>query len=318
MPDRLHDRFTRALDALVAELQQDRSILAAILCGSLSHDTVWEKSDIDLVLVTIDDKQVPEGHAGLYADGLNVHASLTPRAAFRRIVEGAVHNSFIHSLLAKGRLLYTHDESIATLCNRLHDIGQRDTELQLLAAATAALAPIDKARKWFVTRGDLDYSALWILYAAGSLARIEVIARRLVADREVLPQAARLNPAFFKTVYQDLLNRPKTPPDVEAALAAIDAYLAERAPSLFKPIVDYLREAGEIRSATDIEAHFTRNFNVRGVTMACEYLADRRILGKASAPIRLTKRSNIAVQELAFFFAGGPPEESVDKRPRHR
>jgi hypothetical protein len=34
----------------------DRSIVAAILCGSLSHDTVWAKSDIDLVLVTIDDK----------------------------------------------------------------------------------------------------------------------------------------------------------------------------------------------------------------------------------------------------------------------
>jgi predicted nucleotidyltransferase len=308
MPDVVHDRFTRALGALVADLRRDRSILAAILCGSLSHDTVWEKSDIDLVLVTIDDRQVPEGHAALYADGLNVHASLMPRAAFRRVVEGAVHNSFIHSLLAKGRLLYTHDETIAALCERLHDIGQRDTELQMLAAATRALAPIDKARKWLVTRGDLDYSALWILYAAESLARVEIVSRRLVADREVLPQAARLNPAFFNAVYGDLLNRPKTLSDVEAALAAIDAYLAERAPALFKPIVDYLREAGEIRSATDIETHFTRNFNVTGVTVACEYLADRRILGKASAPIRLTRRSNVAVQELAFFFAGGPPD----------
>ena len=38
-------------------------------------------------------------------------------------------------------------------------------------------APIDKAHKWFVTRGDLDYTALWILYAATPLARIEVIER---------------------------------------------------------------------------------------------------------------------------------------------
>ena len=51
--------FTAALDALVAQVRQDRSILAAILCGSLSHDTVWAKSDIDLVLVTIDDSKVP-------------------------------------------------------------------------------------------------------------------------------------------------------------------------------------------------------------------------------------------------------------------
>ena len=39
--------FAAALDGLVPQLRQDRSILAAILCGSLSHDTVWARSDID-------------------------------------------------------------------------------------------------------------------------------------------------------------------------------------------------------------------------------------------------------------------------------
>src|SRR4029453_19255947 len=128
------ERFTRALDALVADIRQDRAILAAILCGSLSHDTVWEKSDIDLVLVTIDDHKVPSGSISLYADGLNVHASLTPRAQFRRIVEGSLRSSFMHSLLAKGRLLYTHDETVADLCRRLEGIGERDRQLQALRA----------------------------------------------------------------------------------------------------------------------------------------------------------------------------------------
>ena len=96
----------------------------------------------------------------------------------------------------------------------------------------SALPSIDKAHKWFVTRGDLDYTALWILYAATSLARIEVIGRGLLADREVLPQALALNPAFFRIVYTDLLNARKTKKDVQAALDAIDAYVAERRPSL--------------------------------------------------------------------------------------
>ena len=218
------------------------------------------------------------------------------------MIEGALRNTFVHSLLAKGRLLYTHDETIADLCRRLDDIGRRDTELRLLAAATEALGPIDKARKWFVTRGDLDYSALWMLYAATSLARIEVIGRRLIADREVLPQALALNPAFFKTVYTDLLNTPKTRAAVEAALAAIDGYLAERSPVLFKAVIDHLREVGEARSSTELESHFSRNFNVSGVISACEYLADRGVLGKAATPIRITKRSTVALEELAFFL----------------
>ena len=291
------------------QVKKDRSILAAILCGSLSHDTVWEKSDIDLALITIDDKKVERSSLSLYAGEVNVHAFLMPRTEFRKTVEGALHNSFMHSMLAKGRLLYTHDETIAALCARLHEIGERDTRVQLLAAATQALPFIDKAHKWFVTRGDLDYSALWILYAATSLARIEVIGARLLAGREVIHQAMKLNPVFFQTVYTGMLNAKKTRKNVQAALDAIDGYMADRAAMLFEPLLEHLREVGEARSATEIETYFKRNFNVAGVSTACEYLAGRGLIGKASTPVQLTKMSNIAVQELAFVHLGEEADE---------
>lgn len=293
--------FSEALDALVAQVREDRSILAAILCGSLAHDTVWARSDIDLVLVTIDDKKVEGGGRALYAGGVNVHAILLPRAEFRRTVEGAIGSSFSHAFLAKGRLLYTHDESIADLCTRLQAIGERDVEVQLLGAATSALAPIDKAHKWLLTRGDLEYAALYILYAATPLARVEVIGARQLADREVIPQAMTLNPPFFKTIYADLLNAKKTTKSVTAALDAVDRYLAARASTLFAPVLDHLREAGDRRSATDLEDHFTRHFGVACVTQACEYLAEQGLIGKASTPMRLTKRSTVEIEELAFF-----------------
>jgi uncharacterized protein len=297
----IQQQFSAALDALVEQVKGDRTILAAILCGSLSYDAVWAKSDVDLVLVVMDDRNVGTGHLALYADGVNVHALLLPRTEFRRTVEGSIGNSFMHSFLAKGRLLYAHDPTIAGLCARLHEIGARDTEVQLLQAATGALPPIYKAHKFFLTRGDLDYTALWILYAATPLAQVEVIGAHLLADREVIPQAMTLNPAFFKTIYADLLNAKKTKKRVRAALDAMDAYLAERAPKLFAPVLEHLRETGEARSCTEIEDHFKRNFGVEGVTTACEYLADQGLIGKASTPVRLTKKSNVSVQELAFF-----------------
>jgi predicted nucleotidyltransferase len=300
----IRNTFCEALDTLVEQVKTDRAILATILCGSLSHDTVWEKSDIDLVLVTIDDKKVPSTDVALYANGVNIHAFLMPRAEFRRTVEGAIRNSFMHSLLAKGRLLYTHDESIGDLFASLRGIGEHDTQLQLLCAATSALPAIYKAHKWLTTRGDLDYTALWILIAATPLAKIEIIGRRLLADREVLPQALQLNPTFFKMVYTDVLNTKKTRKNVTAALDAIDRYIAERATILFAPVFDYLREVGEVRSCTEIESHFERNLGISCVTTACEYLADQGLIGKASTATRLTKRSNVDVQELAFFCEG--------------
>ena len=304
--DSARQAFTAALDVLIGEVRQDRSILAALLCGSLSHDTVWKKSDIDLVLVTIDDSKVPSGSMALYADGVNVHAILIPRSDFRRTIEGSLQNSFMHALLAKGRLLYTHDESIATLCAGLREFGGRDKELKLLRAATEALPAVYKAHKWLITREDLEYTALWILYAATPLAEIEVIDAGLVADREVIPQALKLNPVLFETIYTRLLNSKKTRASVVAALDAVDSYLAARAPALFALVLSYLREAGEARSCAELENHFTRHFDVCQVTTACEYLADQGLIGKVSIPARLTKKSNVAVQELAFVYLRDP------------
>ena len=297
------ERFNKALDRLIEAVKEDKSILAAILCGSMSHDTVWTKSDIDLLFVTIDDRKIESGGRALYADGVNVHACLMPRAEFRKAVEGSLRNSFTHSWLAKGRLLYSHDQTIADLCAGLKDVGSRDTEVMLLQAATSAVASIYKAHKWFLTRGDLDYTSLWILYAATPLAKIEVMGARLIADREVIPQAIKLNEKFFRIVYSDLLNTRKSRRSVKAALDAVDDYLAKRAQSLFAPVLDHLREVGDARSATDIDDYFSRNMGVEGVTGACEYLADLGLIGKASTPVQLTKRSNVTVEELAFFHA---------------
>src|SRR5215471_13575259 len=199
--------FAAALDGLVRQVEKDTSVLAAILCGSLAHDTVWARSDIDLVFVTIDDRKVPCGDIPLYADGVNVHALLIPRTDFRTMVEGSLHGSFIHSFLAKGRLLYTHDPTIADLFARLQSRGRRYTAILMLQAATGALPPLYKARKWLETRGDLGYTTLFILYAAVPIAKMEVIDAGRLPDREVIPQAVALNPDLMQTIYVDLLHK---------------------------------------------------------------------------------------------------------------
>jgi hypothetical protein len=297
----VHARFTQAVDALVARIREDRSVLAAILCGSLSHDTVWEKSDVDLLLVTIDDRKVKEGHVALDADGINVHALLVPRAAFRTSLESALRSSFFHSFLAKGRLLYTHDETIAALLDELQTIGARDARLQLFAAGCHALPLLYKARKWLVTRGDAHYAALWLLDAASPLAAIEVVSARQLVGREVVLQALALRPDFFEQVYTDILGRAISRESVGRAREAAAADLGARAAGQCPPVLEHLADAGEARGAGEIEEHFARTLGIRGATTACEYLADVGRIGRASTPVRLTPRSHVAVEEVAFY-----------------
>jgi hypothetical protein len=72
---------------------------------------------------------------------------------------------------------------------------------------------------------------------------------------------------------------------------------------LFGLVLEHLRDVGEARSATEIDDHFARNHGVGGTHGVCEYLADRGLLVKASVPVKLTRRSNVEVQELAFVYA---------------
>jgi hypothetical protein len=300
----VRQRFADAVDALVERVKGDRSVLAATLCGSLSHDTVWAKSDVDLVFVTIDDTRGSQSEReglSLYADGVNVHALLMPRATYRGVVEGAQRNSFMHSFLARGRLLYSHDPTIETLFDTLHAQGERDVAVQCFRSATHALATLYKAHKWFRTRRDLEYTSLWLLYTATPLAEIELMRAGQIVDREVLPRAAALNPGLFGAIYSDLLNEKKTVARVQAALDAADGYLLSQAPELFAPLIDHLRDVGEARSCTEIDDHFARHAGIEHASAACEYLADQGLLGKASVTARLTKRSTVDVQELAFF-----------------
>src|SRR5215471_10005226 len=298
--------FAAALDGLIRQVEKDSSVLAAILCGSLAHDTVWARSDIDLVFVTIDDRKVTAGDIPLYADGVNVHAILMPRTDFRKVAEASLHGSFMNSFLAKGRLLYTHDPTIETLLGRLRARGQRDTAILMLQVATGALPPLYKARKWLLTRADIAYTAYWILFSANSVARMEVIAAGLLPDREVIPQAEKLNPSLMRTIYGDLLRQGNDRATVEKALTTIEDYLASRAAKVFAPVLDYLREHGDVRSSRDIEDHFKKTFGIAGVTAACEYLSDIGMIDKASTDVLLTKRSHVTLQELAFFVSEPP------------
>jgi hypothetical protein len=122
----VRERFERALNELVELVREDRHILAAILGGSLSHDQVWEKSDIDLVLIRTDEKKGEDRKAlALTVDGVNNHTMIWSRDQFRKAIEGKTRNSFEHSFFAKARLLYTHDPTIEQSMADLGMIGDR-------------------------------------------------------------------------------------------------------------------------------------------------------------------------------------------------
>jgi uncharacterized protein len=294
-------RFTEALDAFVARVKQDRYVIAAILYGSLSHDAVWRKSDIDIILVGRDER-VHKSFA-LVENGVNIHAMLVPRSKFKQMIEGTLQGSFMHSAFALSTLLYTTDNSIRALYDNARLIGERDQRLRLMGATAAAIGTLAKAEKWLETRRDVAYSFLWTMFTIWRLAEIEVLLHGELTTREVLPHALKLNGDFFNVVYTDLIQQPKDESTMRQTLAAINAYLDDRLSVLCAPLLEYLRAEGGIRTQTELDDYFGKQLPDEGsINALCEWLSDKGIIQKVSAPVRLTHKSQVTLDEAAFYF----------------
>ncbi len=297
--------FNEALDAFIAKVRQDRYIIAAILCGSLSHDTVWRKSDIDIMLVGREEKPIRAFY--LVENGVNIHAVLYPRSKFKQAIEGALQGSLMHSSFALSTLLFTTDDTIRAYYMDGRAIGAHDRQMRLMLAGSEALYTLAKAEKWLVTRKDVSYSFLWIMYTISKLAEIEVLLNGELTTREVIPQALKLNPAFFNPVYYDLIHQKKDEATIQQVLDLINAYIDDRLELLFGPILGYLREEGGIRTTTEIDGYFRNQAQACSLSAVYEWLADKSIIQKVPSPVRLTQKSQVTVDEAAYYYDGGFP-----------
>ena len=296
--------YEEALESFVNKVKKDRNIIAAILYGSLSYDEVWEKSDIDVWLIAREGKRGGKWYC-LVENGVNIHVEIIPRSQFKRMIEGSLQSSFTHSSFSKSKLLFSSDETIEEWYQNVNHLGARDKEIQLLSAASWVLPSLTKAEKWFYIKKDLNYSFLWILYSIDGLAKIEVLMNDEVTGREVIQQALKYNPSFFNAIYTDLINQKKDEEIIQKALQMINDYLDDKIFILFKPILDFLTDAGGMRTTTELDEYFKKKAQTGGLSFAYEWLADKGIIQKVSSPLRLTTKSRVEVEEAAYYYDEG-------------
>lgn len=296
-------RFEEAVESVQEDLEADDHVIAAFLCGSLSYDEVWDKSDVDLVVITTDEKLSKGNGIALVADDVNIHTSLLTRGEFKRDLDASQRNSFSHSMFARSRLLFSKDPSIYELYESLQKLGSHDLLMQSMNHAQIALVMLYKAKKWHLIKDDLHYTAHWVLMTANHLANVVVCRAGQLVDREAMVEATKLEPDLYQLIYTDLFDKKVTQDSLGKAIDAIDSYLEPLAEELFEPILEYLRgSGGEPRSSTELDFHFGRNYDVHHVVTACEWLSDLGIIEKASVPTKLTLYSQNQVDELAFFM----------------
>jgi hypothetical protein len=304
-------RFEAALRQLTERIAEDRYVLAVVLVGSLSTETIWQREALGLWIIEADgvSRRLPSDGKDerifriLVENGINIHAEVIPRARFKQMVEGASRTAFSCNFFAHRQIVYSKDRSIDSWFQKANAVATKDKERELLTFSTWTIHAHRHARKRLDIKGDLQLAAQETLGAAHSVAHTEIIRQGQVWEQDVIYRAIEGDPALFQTIYVDVLAKPRNRRVLSAALDAIDGYLDRHYQTHLRPLLGYLKKESRVVPLSEISDQFAfSQIHPWHLESACEWLEHKGLLQKLSAPFKLTKRSTERVEEPAYFL----------------
>ena len=304
-------RFEAALSLLIERIAEDRYVLAVVLVGSLSTETIWQRESLGLWIIEADgvSRRLPSDGKDervfriLVENDINIHAEVIPRARFKKMVEGASRTAFSCNFFALREIVYSKDPSIESWFKKANAVATKDQERELLAFSTWTIHAHRHARKRLDIKGDLALAAQETLSAAHSVAHTEIIRRGQVWEQDVIYRAMDGDPALFQTIYLDVLSKRKNRRVLSKALDAIDGYLVKHYQAHLRPLLAYLKKQNRVVPLSELGDQFAfSQLHPWHLESACEWLERKGLLQKLSAPFKLTKRSLERVEEPAYFL----------------
>jgi len=107
----------------------------------------------------------------------------------------------------------------------------------------------------------------------------------------------------------DLIHGKKDEAVIQQTLDLINAYLDQNLLLLFSPVLDYLQDAHGIRTTSEIDEYFRKQVQSQTLSNIYEWLADKGVIQKVPSPVRLTVKSQITVDEAAYYYDGSTTEK---------
>lgn len=307
MKQDIQETFKDSLASFLDMVKTDQSILTAILFGSLVNGFVWEKSDVDIILVS-NDERTPYKFYWLDENNLNFQVTIYSRNRFKRTVEGALAGSWVWHMIQTSEILYSNDRTIDEYLLNAQALGRRDVELQLLTIVATVIGDLEKAEKFLTLQGDVPQSYLFVTRLLDPLAQIVVLLNGEIPGREVIQQAKLYAPDLFRAIFTDVITMAADGRRLQAILRAIRGYLEEHTQDIFRPIITYFKTEGDIRSLSDLTYHLNKilpsDWWEIAVLSYGTWLEEKGYLARFSSPVRLTSKSRVQVNEISFIYAG--------------
>lgn len=237
----IREKCNRIIERLKTALYARKECIAAYLLGSASHDTLWEWSDIQIAVI-LDDGYQGKRYEMLFEDEMCVALNIYTLTEFKEFT-GSVHmDDFMWKAFSKCTKIFSKDFILDELLEEAFYIGDVDRQREMLLGFSGAVYYLNKAEKNFYIKQNLEHAIYFIPQIAENIAWMEVLKNRQIPERELIPQAKRLNRGIFEAIYDSLFEKIVNSVLVQSILESCATYLEENTRLVYQPIISHLEQ----------------------------------------------------------------------------
>lgn len=282
--------FESVTDSMVNKLKKNKKCVAAILLGSISHDVIWKWSDLQMLAIYEEDYKGPKSYE-LIENDIYVCLNIMTYNDFTQYLGNIDMADYYICALSKGKILFCKDIVLQEVFNEAFYIGDKDREIEMLLGFSNAVYYLNKAEKNLYHKDNLNNAIYFIPLLNEGLAWIEVAKQRMFPEREIIEQGSKLNPDLFKKTYYPLFEQIPTYNVINQILNECVNYLHSNTLEVYKPIINYLKEKGNLRD-------FRLKTRPHGFGINYEWLVRSGICERYGEPIKIDNQLD------TFFHVG--------------
>lgn len=241
----IREKYRRITEKTKNTLCAYKSCIAAYLLGSMSHDQLWEWSDIQIAVI-LDDGYKGKSYYSLYEEDVWLALNIYTLSAFREFIRTVRADDFMWKAFYKSTKLFSKDFTLDEEMEDAFYIGDVDQQKEMLLGFSGAVYYLNKAEKNFYVKGNLENTIYFIPYIAENIAWIEIFKNREIPEREVIPQGKKLNPEVFEKIYEPLFQGITETNKVKGILEYCVSYLMENTEPIYQPVLAYMEKRGNL------------------------------------------------------------------------
>ncbi|MFX0548004.1 nucleotidyltransferase domain-containing protein [Hathewaya histolytica] len=242
--------YQEAFNEALENLKAKDSVAAIVVFGSIVNGDIWEKSDIDMMVIS-SEKQ--EKIVNIYSDydGIPIHVRLIHKDELMNLCSGDNKGSHIHRLFSSSKLVYSKDTEIDRLYNEERFYSDIHREKWNVTFLSKLLKSVSECRKYLYM--DSLYNAYTLCnIVLRDYSKLVVNSSGYIINRDIVTMAISTDEELSREVEQLFNDKDNLEKCIGRFIRFIEGKINENIRIYASIIIQYLRESDNALSSSEI------------------------------------------------------------------